>query len=499
MFPPVCIVQKFGDLQVLAISKSVARQRTRNGKMSTLNPMLDIHAWLTFLLTLQAQETFARALSSDCSLSLYHILKQGWRLPTRIYAMVLLTSSSISVIISSGVVFLFTFLLFLSGYVVQQQTLRSLQAALHPPPMPSSTLPVYFQKEHESELADTANSTAAVEGGESDDQGEVPQETTPLGFQTVIKSEPEPTAPPHSKDEAESQPPPSNEPVTGDSSAVQPTMQSAIIEGEVESSRGTPTSVAPAEPEPLTQVPVRLAYAQLLSNPSQICSALLFFKLQMDYGDADISRVILYPSRWEEDTSSEAFSSVLALMRLVKEEYKITYLPIGIGNASEQRRIERELVSHLATDHWEYDRIMYLRSPGLALNIAALDSALQGSKTKTSLSRNWAPVNPGASTAPSILLVSDQEMQMPRGSNRRLTAEAITSHANHHENEMDVEAAAQTAAYVYFEEGELEHRKTEKEWYGGVFERYERGRAEICRGISFDEGRTELKKVRKRG
>ncbi|MCJ1386167.1 hypothetical protein MMC17_009293 [Xylographa soralifera] len=48
----------------------------------------------------------------------------------------LLTSGQISMTISSGIIFIFTSLLFLSGYVLQQQTVRSLQAAIHPPPLP---------------------------------------------------------------------------------------------------------------------------------------------------------------------------------------------------------------------------------------------------------------------------------------------------------------------------------------------------------------------------
>ncbi|MCJ1437979.1 hypothetical protein MMC27_007366 [Xylographa pallens] len=48
----------------------------------------------------------------------------------------LLTSGQISMTISSGIIFIFTSLLFLSGYVLQQQTVRSLQAAIHPPPPP---------------------------------------------------------------------------------------------------------------------------------------------------------------------------------------------------------------------------------------------------------------------------------------------------------------------------------------------------------------------------
>ncbi|MCJ1257851.1 hypothetical protein MMC24_005677 [Lignoscripta atroalba] len=48
----------------------------------------------------------------------------------------LLTSGQISMTISSCIVFIFTSLLFLSGYVLQQQTVRSLQAAIRPPPPP---------------------------------------------------------------------------------------------------------------------------------------------------------------------------------------------------------------------------------------------------------------------------------------------------------------------------------------------------------------------------
>ena len=40
-------------------------------------------------------------------------------------------------LLTNASVFLFTSLLFLSGYILQQQTVRSLQAAIHPPPAPS--------------------------------------------------------------------------------------------------------------------------------------------------------------------------------------------------------------------------------------------------------------------------------------------------------------------------------------------------------------------------
>ncbi|PYI14986.1 hypothetical protein BO99DRAFT_393671 [Aspergillus violaceofuscus CBS 115571] len=47
--------------------------------------------------------------------------------------MVLLTSSTVSVIISSGIICTFTFLLFLSGYVLQQQSVRNIQHAIRAP------------------------------------------------------------------------------------------------------------------------------------------------------------------------------------------------------------------------------------------------------------------------------------------------------------------------------------------------------------------------------
>jgi len=62
--------------------------------------------------------------------------------------MVLLTSGQVSVAISSVVIFLFTFALFLSGYVLQQQTVRDIRRAIKPPDVPTAArmyLPAQFQ------------------------------------------------------------------------------------------------------------------------------------------------------------------------------------------------------------------------------------------------------------------------------------------------------------------------------------------------------------------
>ncbi|KAI0886033.1 uncharacterized protein GGS22DRAFT_159646 [Annulohypoxylon maeteangense] len=62
----------------------------------------------------------------------------------------LLTSSQVSVLISSGIVLLCTAALFLSGYTIQQRTLRDLRTAIkinrEPRPSPKIYLPDRFKK-----------------------------------------------------------------------------------------------------------------------------------------------------------------------------------------------------------------------------------------------------------------------------------------------------------------------------------------------------------------
>ncbi|KAK3694578.1 hypothetical protein B0T22DRAFT_452841 [Podospora appendiculata] len=67
----------------------------------------------------------------------------------------LLTSSQASVAISSSIVVVFTLALFLSGYAIQQRTLRDLRAAIKPSPRPKPDifLPDRF-KQSTTELED---------------------------------------------------------------------------------------------------------------------------------------------------------------------------------------------------------------------------------------------------------------------------------------------------------------------------------------------------------
>lgn len=60
----------------------------------------------------------------------------------------LLTSAQVSIAFSSGIVFFFTAALFLSGYAIQQRTVRDLRQAIRPTPKPSpkTYLPDQFKK-----------------------------------------------------------------------------------------------------------------------------------------------------------------------------------------------------------------------------------------------------------------------------------------------------------------------------------------------------------------
>ncbi|KAI0013809.1 hypothetical protein F4779DRAFT_561439 [Xylariaceae sp. FL0662B] len=85
----------------------------------------------------------------------------------------LLTSSQVSLLISSGIVISFTLALFLSGYAIQQRTLRDLRGAIQanrePRPSPKIYLPDRFKKST-TELED--GTVVEIDTPESDDSNQ---------------------------------------------------------------------------------------------------------------------------------------------------------------------------------------------------------------------------------------------------------------------------------------------------------------------------------------
>jgi hypothetical protein len=186
--------------------------------------------------------------------------------------------------------------------------------------------------------------------------------------------------------------------------------------------------------------------------------------------------------------------AALTVLRDIQEEYSLIYHPVDISTVWNGVGINSQLLGELQRNRWNYDRVLYLKSPGMAIDSSALDHALAFSNLKNS----WAPVSASAGHDPHMLFWSrNKGLMMPRGDMRRLTVSATTSHSDHHKGEMDIEARAKNAGYVLFEEEELDHRRKEKEWYGGLFEKFERERSNICKGrglLPEDRDRAELRR-----
>lgn len=108
--------------------------------------------------------------------------------------MVLLTSSQVSIVIScvvgncvpswhrghkanaNTIVFLFTSALFLSGYVVQQQTVRDLRAAIKPRPAPEPELRLYLPKQFQDAKPSPKENGVEVEVTTEDIRNDVADE-----------------------------------------------------------------------------------------------------------------------------------------------------------------------------------------------------------------------------------------------------------------------------------------------------------------------------------
>jgi hypothetical protein len=219
--------------------------------------------------------------------------------------MVLLTSSTVSVILSTGVVCLFTLLLFFSGYVLQQQSVRNIQSALRPPEVPdliaghgSAASP--FQKRDQSLLS-----------------GLIPEKQQ--------------------------------------------------------------KHVAHAQPG----AGGNYAYLQLLSspNPSDVCSAILFFKQLATNGTAINDRLFMYPREWDllsSDDVSHSVATALSLLRAASIKYNVWLLPIDMTAATSAgyKPTDTKLLRLGQIQFMQYDSVLYVRTPGLLLDTAKLDEML---------------------------------------------------------------------------------------------------------------------------
>lgn len=385
--------------------------------------------------------------------------------------MVLLTSSAVSVMVSSGVVCMFTFLLFLCGYTLQQQTVRSLQEAIRRPPEPKpvpALPPQFHEQENEN---DTALGVGVLEqpgGAIADGNAPGEEEIESIHIEVIVPEQ-------------------NNSPLNDAPNKRPP----APAEEESSSSSSSPSQ--------------RLAYMFALGEPSDLCSALLFAKQQRSESRlaAEPSIILLYPSTWESDPSP-LHTSVLSFMRDVQDIHNLIYHPVRIYDAWD---IKSQLLGELQWTRWEYDQALYLRSPGLILDGKALDRALAtpaDAATAAASSRLWAPLNPSSGNNPDVLLVTQQGLQSPKKEMRNLavSADSILPESWSDDDLMVAEDLIKDAAYLVFEDGDLLDRRDDDDgvWYHDLVWKFNRGRKSVCAGSGLLESslksKLELKKRR---
>ncbi|KAI1615733.1 hypothetical protein EDD37DRAFT_636050 [Exophiala viscosa] len=345
--------------------------------------------------------------------------------------MVLLTSSAVSVAVSSGVVCIFTFLLFLSGYALQQQTVKSLQEAMRRPPEPKPvpTLPPQFRK--------PVNDTVAVPGE--------PAHREPKTGLTVAQA----------IESLERLDGSVQVPVVLQDDRPPPKMQGPSEAAEIDTEQ---------IPEKILQ---RLAYMFTLLEPSDLCSTLLFVKEQRRSSrlSTEASIILLYPVTWESQISA-LHMSTLRFMRELGELHNLVYHPVQVNGARDMRA---QLLGELQWHRWEYDQALYLRSPGIILDSNALDNALAFPASR----KTWAPVDPSTGDDPELLLWTPDGLQSPRRKMRRLVA-VVDAYEDkeHHED----------AAYVLIDRDDLHDAEHGVMTSRSLIQQLEKGRKRVCAG-----------------
>lgn len=343
--------------------------------------------------------------------------------------MVLLTSSTVSFMISSSIIGLFTFLLFLSGYVLQQRTVRSIQLAIRPPDL--STSQNWLQKGAAEQLV--------LNGGEQDDQP-IPKDdvTAPVG-------------------------------------------KFAKIFGDGKQERLN--NLGSQEADKGDRNPARHAYLQILTKPSasDICSSVLFFDLLASNSSIPTTEhVVLYPESWDVNSPTRNIALALGLLRESsgrshRRKSNVVVHAVNTLNKNDGSPSESQLFKSASAKLAQYERIMYIRAPGLLLDAEKLDDLFLSQGTTFLSSKGagegesgndaWVSTRLSAASPdlPSVLLITSQP--------RRSGHTSVTSHVLEPSLEDAFVDAAVSAsgkeedpAYVYFRR-DTGGRRERESWY----------------------------------
>ena len=340
--------------------------------------------------------------------------------------MVLISSSTVSVVISSSVISLFTLLLFLSGLFLQQRSVRSIQAVIRPTDAPKishwppQARPFYTQK-----LANSAHSSPDLRPSSQTESRYNDKEEVPKEFWDLSRR--------RSDD-----PPPS---------------QQAVV--------------------------------QVLSRPSasDICSSILLFRTLASNSSIRPQQVLLYPQSWDSNPPMRSITSALEVLRASSDEYNVVLHPLSTRGQRGRAPSEVQLLKDASAELMQYEWFTYLRAPGLLVDARKIDELFNATDPEGDSGKAQYWTHTRFSTKdkelPPAVLVTLQASPSQKASVATHVLEQSTQNEFVDAALPPSERSYHNPAYVYFRR-DITDRREEGSLY---YKKWRQGLESICPGI----------------
>jgi hypothetical protein len=122
----------------------------------------------------------------------------------------------------------------------------------------------------------------------------------------------------------------------------------------------------------------KLAYAQLVKSHGEVCGAVMLFA-ELARQRSPARRTLLFPRTWTVDKTEERdpdLARTRRLLRTAARRYGVDLRPIGVAKEGLD---ESRSTSYSLASLWElqeYERVLFLQSPGLLVDPGPLDAML---------------------------------------------------------------------------------------------------------------------------
>lgn len=249
------------------------------------------------------------------------------------------------------------------------------------------------------------------------------------------------------------------------------------------------------------------AYLQLLSepDPSDICSAILFFKQLATNGTSVQDRLFVYPEQWDRMSATKLGKSAtlaLSMLRAASSKYNIWLLPIDMSaiTAAGYTTTNSKLLRLGQIQFMQYDSVLYVQTPGLLLDTGKLDQMLFSHALPLRHDKNrpeswnneaWIPMplsaNRDVALPPAYLITVNNMGNGNVEARTHIPNTALPGFGNLIAGPRGAGASSphgDEPGYVYFESDRDGHVK----WAGNpYFGTWRSQQAEVCQGLDLDE------------